>query len=130
MLAWPAPAGPPARLQLWTAARPSVAAHRPPSWHPLHAGANVTFWGLTTGGGKGWPYLPKDCGFGPLLTFVGNWQPPQGQAALPRGTPLTQVPKVCTETGWRVERAGWDRQLEPRDLFAAMVATRKARLGV
>lgn len=85
---------------------------------------------MTVDGGQGWPYLPDDCGFGPLLNFVGNWQPPEGQAELKRGAPLPHFPKVCAETGWFVERAGWDAQVAPRDLFGAMVATRKARLGV
>lgn len=90
----------------------------------------MTFWGLTTAGGKGWPYLPGDCGFGPLLNFVGSWQQPEGLPPLKRGAHITNYPKFCTETGWFIERGEWTQQLAPRDLFGAMLATRKARLGV
>ena len=65
-----------------------------------------------------------------MLNFIGTWLPPKGYPAVKVGQAVARYPRYCAETQWFTEQAGWTLKLYPQDLFAAMVATRKQRLGV
>lgn len=75
------------------------------------------------------PAAPE-CAFGALLNFVGRHLPPQEEPPLDRYAPIVRAPAWCSRFRWYVEQVPWGHQLHPTDLYQAMVATRRQRLGV
>jgi hypothetical protein len=92
------------------------------------------------------------CTFGPLLNFIGSYLPPtlpkkpRSAATSIAGDRLNGAggsadsaemvasadaanPVWCPRTGWRVNLVPPGRQLQPANIYDAMLATRKQRLN-
>ena len=91
-------------------------------------------WWLTRNGGQPLDQPTNDgCAFGALLNFVGRWQPPPREDYPPvrwGKEDVERFPDWCSKQRWFTEQVPWGKKLAPPDLFAAMVATRRRRLGV
>ena len=96
------------------------------------------------------------CDFGPLLAFVGNYGEPErprkhrgegdrrlleardaaagaqaeGAAGAQAAAAFDLFPDWCKSSQWWVENVHPGKRLYPSDIHAAMVSTRKSRLGV
>lgn len=115
------------------------------------SGANNTFWNVAPSGVGVKVALPV-CTFGPLLNFIGSYLPPtlpkkpRSAATSIAGDRLNGAggsadsaemvasadaanPVWCPRTGWRVNLVPPGRQLQPANIYDAMLATRKQRLN-
>ncbi|EFN53345.1 hypothetical protein CHLNCDRAFT_137073 [Chlorella variabilis] len=102
-----------------------------------HAAANNTWWNIYASSRPTASLAIPDCGYGPLLNYVGGFGPPaKGAAGIagpgsPAGTPTPLFPAYCTPgVAWWVEQKRAGAALSPPDLFPAMVATRQQRLAI
>lgn len=110
------------------------------SAHPFllsTAAANNTWWNIYASSRPTASLAIPDCGYGPLLNYVGGFGPPaKGAAGIagpgsPAGTPTPLFPAYCTPgVAWWVEQKRAGAALSPPDLFPAMVATRQQRLAI
>ncbi|EFN53340.1 hypothetical protein CHLNCDRAFT_137068 [Chlorella variabilis] len=100
-----------------------------------HAAANNTVWNVGPAS-KRQVALPG-CDFGPHLVFVGSYAPPtpgaegDSNSGDRRRRSLLASPQLtgwCRQRRWWVEDVPTTQQLLPRDLYAAMVATRRNRI--
>lgn len=114
--------------------RASLANTMPPS-PCVPAAANNTVWNVGPAS-KRQVALPG-CDFGPHLVFVGSYAPPtpgaegDSNSGDRRRRSLLASPQLtgwCRQRRWWVEDVPTTQQLLPRDLYAAMVATRRNRI--
>lgn len=100
-----------------------------------HSAANNTFWNIWAGSSGQLPLPP--CDFGPSLTFVGAYGPPEdGSSSSDSGdrrrllaavggvASAAARPAWCAAQGWWVEAAQRGSKVQPVDLHAAMVQRR------
>lgn len=106
-----------------------------PSLSPAPSAANNTFWNIWAGSSGQLPLPP--CDFGPSLTFVGAYGPPEdGSSSSDSGdrrrllaavggvASAAARPAWCAAQGWWVEAAQRGSKVQPVDLHAAMVQRR------
>ena len=109
----------------------------PPHPNP-RAAANNTWWAIHASKrpAKSGPLQIRECGYGPLLNFVGTTYsaPAGGNSGIsPRVSPPPSrlFPGWCTQTTpWHVEQLRPGATLQPRDLYTSMLRTRRTRLGL
>lgn len=77
------------------------------------AAANSTWWGIYSSNPAAPPLTLPDCTFGPLLNWVGSFDP-------------SVRPGTCAALRWMVQQAGANRLL-PADLFSAQRARLRLR---
>ena len=115
----------------WAASSRTAAANRPlPAPPAPPAAANNTWWNIYSS--EGTQLNLPDCSYGPLLNFVGGpYGPPDcGQGTCDLPAKPTLFPGFCeNRVQWWVEQRQRGKRLQPPDLFAAMVDTRRDRLG-
>ena len=110
----------------WQLCPPAPAAAANNTWWAIHASQRTA---------KEGPLQLRECGYGPLLNFVGTtYAAPAGGdpgiASKASPPPSRLFPGWCTKTTpWHVEQLRPGAALQPKDLYTAMLRTRRARLG-